>query len=191
MQKYRDIKDLLWGRKCIFGRATDYWQRIEFQNRGALHVHLLLWVDDGVADRSGKVVATVPRSSDEKALRAKVLKYQVHNCREGRCYKGKPKLCKLQDRDCLSDSGMHYDYARLEQEDARIVSYNKELLTACYSHINVQRVTQLGLVRYLVKYVSEVEPTFTTKAQTCSGTHSVTSTLPGPTALSESRTQNT
>ena len=76
MQKYRDIKDLLWGRKCIFGRATDHWQRIEFQN-----MHLLLWVDDGVADRLGKVVATVPRSSDEKALRAKVLKYQVHNCK--------------------------------------------------------------------------------------------------------------
>ena len=29
------------------------------------------------------------------------------------------------------------------------------------------------------------------KAQTCSGTHSVTSTPPGPTALSESHTQNT
>ena len=29
-----------------------------------------------MADRSGKVVATVPRSSDEKALRAKVLKYK-------------------------------------------------------------------------------------------------------------------
>ena len=95
MQEYRDIKDLLWVRKCIFGSATDHCQRIEFQNRGALHVHLLLWVDDRVADRSGKVVATVPRSSDEKALRAKVLKFQVHNCREGKCYKkGKPKLCK-------------------------------------------------------------------------------------------------
>ena len=113
MQKYRDIKDLLWGRKCIFGRATDHWQRIEFQNRGALHVHLLLWVDDGVTDRSDKVVATVPRYSDEKALVlwAKVLKYQVHNYREGWCYKkGKSELCKygfpykLQDRDCLSDS---------------------------------------------------------------------------------------
>ena len=108
-------------------------------------MQLLLWVDDGVADRSGKVVATVPKSSDEKALRAKVLNYQVHNCREGRCYKkGKPKLCKygfpykLQDRDCLSDSGMRYDYARLEREDARIVSYNKELLTAWDGHINVQ-----------------------------------------------------
>ena len=122
-------------------------------------------MDDGVADR-------VPRSSDEKALRAKVLKYQVHNCREGRCYKkGKPKLCKygfpykLQDRDCLSDSGMRYDYARLEREDARIVSYNKELLKAWDGHINVQRVTQLGLVRYLVKYVSKVEPTFTTRVK--------------------------
>ena len=137
MHKYRDIKDFLWVRKCIFGRATDHWQRIEFQNRGALHVHLFLGVDDGVAEGSGKVVATVPRSSDEKALQAKVLKYQVHNCREGRCYrKGKPKLCKygfpykLQDRDCLSDSGMRYDYAQLEREDARIVSYNKELITA-------------------------------------------------------------
>ena len=122
-------------------------------------MHLLLWVDDGLADRSGKVVATVPRSSDEKALRAKVLKYQVHNYK-----KGKPKLCKygfpykLQDRDCLSDGGMRYDYARLEREDARIVSYNKELLTAWDGHINVQHVTQLGLVRYLVKWSSPLRP---------------------------------
>ena len=85
--------------------------------------------------------------------------------------KGKPKLCKygfpykLQDRDCLSDSGMRYNYARLEREDARIVSYNKELLKAWDGHINVQRVTQLGLVRYLVKYVSKVEPTFTTRVK--------------------------
>ena len=60
MQKYRDIKDLLWGRKCIFGRATDHWQRIEFQNRGALHVHLLLWVDDGVADDRARLWQPCP-----------------------------------------------------------------------------------------------------------------------------------
>ena len=45
------------------------------------------------------------------------------------------------------------------------MSYNKELLTAWDGHINVQRVTQLGLVRYLVKYVSKVEPTFTTRVK--------------------------
>ena len=28
-------------------------------------------------------------------------------------------------------------------------------------HINVQRVTQLVLVRYLVEYVAKIEPTFT------------------------------
>ena len=41
------------------------------------------------------------------------------------------------------------------------MSYNKELLKAWNGHINVQRVTKLGLVRYLVKYVSKIEPTFT------------------------------
>ena len=42
------------------------------------------------------------------------------------------------------------------------MSYNKELLKAWDCHINVQRVTQLGLVRYLV---SKVEPTFTTRVK--------------------------
>ncbi len=171
MQKYRKVKDLLWGRKSVFGRVTDHWQRIEFQNRGALHVHMLIWVGRE-EDRHGKILATVPRSDDEKALRAMVLKYQVHSCREGRCYKhGKPKLCKsgypfaLLDTDQLDENGMRYNYARFEQEDVRIVSYNKDLLEAWNAHINVQRVTKLGLVRYLVKYVSKIEPTFTAKVK--------------------------
>ena len=55
----------------------------------------------------------------------------------------------------------HSNYARFESEDAKVVPYNRELLKAWDGHINVQRVTQLGLVRYLVKYVSKIEPTFT------------------------------
>ena len=38
---------------------------------------------------------------------------------------------------------------------------NKELFKAWNGHINVHRVTKLGFVRYLVKYVSKIEPTFT------------------------------
>jgi hypothetical protein len=45
------------------------------------------------------------------------------------------------------------NYARFESEDAKVVPYNRELLKAWDGHINVQRVTQFGLVRYLVKYV--------------------------------------
>ena len=171
MQKYRKVKELLWGRRSVFGQVTDHWQRIEFQNRGALHVHMLIWVAKE-ENRHGKIVATVPRSHREKELRAKVLKYQVHDCREGRCYKkGQRRQCKygypyaLLDRDCMDDSGVRYNYARLEKEDVRIVSYNKDLLEAWDAHINVQRVTKLGLVKYLVKYVSKTEPTFTAKVR--------------------------
>ena len=37
----------------------------------------------------------------------------------------------------------------LKMRMLRVVPYNKELLKAWNGHINVQRVTQLGLVRYL------------------------------------------
>ena len=59
---------------------------------------------------------------------------------------------------------MHY--ARFESEDAKVNPYNRELLKAWNGHINVQRVTQLGLVRYLVKYVAKIEPTFTLSVKT-------------------------
>ena len=29
----------------FFGIVCDHWQRIEFQNRAALHIHILIWVD--------------------------------------------------------------------------------------------------------------------------------------------------
>lgn len=156
------------GGKSVFGNVCDHWQRIEFQNRGALHIHMLIWVDKSES-RDGKVSAVVPRNPKEKYLREIVLKYQIHNCRPGRCFKkdATHRLCKygypypLLETDCLHESGIRYDYARHANEDAKVVSYNKELLKAWNGHINVQRVTKLGLVRYLVKYVSKIEPTFT------------------------------
>ena len=52
-------------------------------------------------------------------------------------------------KDGLDESGIRYNYARFESEDTKVVPYNRELLKAWDGHINVQRVTQLGLVRYL------------------------------------------
>ena len=168
MQRFRALKPLLWGKKSVFGHVTDHWQRIEFQNRGALHIHMLLWVDNSES-KEGKVSAVVPREVGDVNLREMVLKYQIHSCRPGRCFKkdAKHTLCKygfpyaLIKEDGLDESGIRYNYARFESEDAKVVPYNRELLKAWDGHINVQRVTQLGLVRYLVKYVSKIEPTFT------------------------------
>ena len=60
MQLFRALKPLLWGNKSVFGHVTDHWQRIEFQNRGALHIHMLLWVDNSES-KEGKVSAVVER----------------------------------------------------------------------------------------------------------------------------------
>ena len=83
-------------------------------------------------------------------LRVTVLKDQLHSCQL------KHTLCRydfpyaLLKEDGLNESGIRYD-ARFECEDVKVVVlYNRELLKAWDAHINVQRVTQLGLVRYLV-----------------------------------------
>ena len=68
MQRFRALKPLLWGNKSVFGHVTDYWQRIEFQNRGALHIHMLLWVDNSES-KEGKVSAVVPREVGDVNLR--------------------------------------------------------------------------------------------------------------------------
>ena len=80
------------------------------------------------------------------------LKYQIYSYRPGRCFKKDAKhiLCKYGFsyallRDSLDESGIQYNYARFESEDAKVVPYNRELLRAWDGHINVQRVTQLGL----------------------------------------------
>ena len=62
------LKPILWGNKGVFGSVTDHWQRIKFQNRGALHVHMLIWVDKSVS-KDGKVSAVVSRSDLELDLR--------------------------------------------------------------------------------------------------------------------------
>ena len=42
MQRLRALKPLLWDNKSVFGQVTDHWQRIEVQNRGALHIMLII-----------------------------------------------------------------------------------------------------------------------------------------------------
>jgi hypothetical protein len=41
-----------------------------------------------------------------------------------------------------------------------VVPYNPYLLLARGGHVNVQKITRSGLERYLVKYISKVDPTF-------------------------------
>ena len=171
-ERYNAVKDLIEGENSVFGEVEHSWHRVESQNRGALHIHGILWLKEGTFDPDS-IVAEMPRGQDEKTieLRELVKKLQVHACRPNRCFRtwnGKTTdKCKygfpfnLRDSDGYSAEGLKYEYKRTQKEDTTIVPYNPSLLLAWRGHINVQKITNTGLERYLVKYVSKVEPSFT------------------------------
>jgi hypothetical protein len=164
----------------IFGKVTDYWWRMEYQKRGGIHIHMVIWCDkEKLAQLGTKISAEMPRfdPSDPvlknltpKALalwRDKVWRNHRHTCREVRCFRGpqgkRLKQCKqgfpfqLNDEEKLDKSGVRYLYVRRQAEDAEISSYILELVMMWDGHVNVQRVTDCGWEMYLAKYIAKSE----------------------------------
>ena len=162
MRRFEFIKPYLWGKESVFGPVDDHWYRVEFQNRGAPHLHILLWCSHDVTD-GHFVSAELPR--EEGDLRDMVRKFQYHNCLPERCLKDRMS-CKYGfpyhpcEKDHLAKDGVTYMYRRGAKEDARIVPHNVDLLQRWGAHVNVQYVTSAGMDRYLVKYVAKAEPSF-------------------------------
>ncbi|GBN03579.1 hypothetical protein AVEN_155670-1 [Araneus ventricosus] len=67
------------------GKVIDFWTRIEFQNRGSPHVHLVVWIDkaqsfetpEGLAYIDQMISCRLPREEDPD-LRALVKRNQIH-----------------------------------------------------------------------------------------------------------------
>jgi hypothetical protein len=175
MKRFELIKPYITGEKSVLGKVKDSWYRVEFQQRGAPHVHMIVWVDKETIPKD-VVEAQVPADNDDPELREKVLAYQVHRCVPSRCMrKKKPgtqrmvnlNTCKygypqpLRAEDGLDAEGMKYQYKRLKPEDTSIVSFNRWLLKMWGAHLNVVHVSQGEMLEaYLVKYISKCEPTF-------------------------------
>ncbi len=170
-KRFDGCYDIIVGKNSVFGDVLRWWYRVESQNRGALHIHMMLWLRPG-SMKEDAVVAELPRGDDEasKALRAKVLKFQMHNCRPMACFRNKKgkviEECKngfpapLRSEEGYSNDGTRFEYMRRHQEDRRVVPYNPYLLDAWNAHICVLKITENGLERYLVKYAAKEEPTF-------------------------------
>ena len=159
-------------KKGLLGKCKNYWYRIELQNRGALHVHMIIWLSEKIHNNT--ISACVPIIGDDliKSIRDKVIKYQVHKCYENRCFSSGNnfyKKCKygfpfdLCEEDHFDNNSNTFKYKRINEQDKSIVPYNLALLELWDGHINVQRVTKRGLEQYLVKYISKVEPSYFVK----------------------------
>ena len=118
------MKDL-YGKISVLGRVTDHWYRIEFQNRGAHHVHMLLWVAPECRDKKIVVAsASVPRemqNGQDRLLRELVMSLQIHSCIQTRCRRGTKgeslQNCKygfpykMRPTDGVDMLGIRYEYA--------------------------------------------------------------------------------
>jgi len=157
--------------KDIF-HVKDYWYRIEYQNRGSPHAHILIWTDPKISleEVDHFVFATIPHEKDPLSLKIAELvrKYQLHNCtqkclKDGKCKYGFP--FSTRSSTSLSQDGKFVLYRRIEKEDERVVPYHPSLLLLLNSHINVQMTTTSGAGVYVSKYAAKAEPTQTIQTQ--------------------------
>ena len=149
-----------------FGKMLELIERFEFQLRGAIHSHCLLWSEKPIHQliKENYIRADIPDPVKEPRLHALVMKYQIHRCRDnicggpganGKCSKGFP--CEISETTHHVPGNSRYTYARGE-DDVWVSPYNPELLLIWDGHCNVQYVTSEGLAAYITKYVTKGEP---------------------------------
>jgi len=161
----------------VLGKVTDYWWRIEYQKRGGIHVHMVVWCDPDKMPKDTQVCAEMPRFSDPRdpskphpdnqKWRDIISRYHKHGCRPVRCHQGplgkKLRICKygfpfaMNATERLDDQGTRTLYIRREPEDADVSSHILEIVMLWDGHANVQRVTNMGWEMYLAKYIAKSE----------------------------------
>ena len=112
--------------------------RMEFQLRGAIHSHIMLWVSKTIPQMiSDKFIrADIPDPNIEPELYRLVIQYQVHECKthicggpgagqDGKCKKGFP--CDIAEYTHHRRGDKRYTYERTER-DLYVSPYNAELL---------------------------------------------------------------
>lgn len=168
-------------RKCgkeIFGHEVDdFSYRIEFQNRGSAHLHMLLWLKDAPTNYSsveGKILIDSNMScripEDDEELKSLVLKYQQHKhtktcfprtqfCRFDFLRKVSKETIILDEDDINRNKGRFYVLKRDEHE-TYINNYHPTLLKILKCNMDIQFVTDANVIAYYIaKYISKAEPT--------------------------------
>jgi hypothetical protein len=166
-ERLHNLKTKFWKTShASFGELQEVVERIEFQLRGAIHAHCMLWVEKSIEQMIGEgyIRADQPDPEKEPILARLVHAFQIHVCKphicrgpvlNGKCEKGFP--ADVSDRTYHRPGDKRYMYQRTEN-DVWVVPYNAELLLLWEGHCNVQFVTDDNLIAYMVKYVTKSEP---------------------------------
>ncbi|CAK1580723.1 unnamed protein product [Parnassius mnemosyne] len=162
---------------CLGGLIEDFWYRVEFQNRGSPHLHMLVWCSNVPNFTTPEGVAVIERvvscslTPNDLVLRKLVEDLQIHKhtatCKKNRqadgCRFDFPKpasvntVCLGPD-EALANNGRLCILKRTSNE-TMVNNYNAVLLNLWKGNIDVQPCGNVTAVAYYVaKYASKCEP---------------------------------
>ena len=165
----------------VLGTVDHFYWKKEYQNRGAPHYHVLLWIRDApVIDRDDpekvldwiqdRITCHIPDEQGSPELHRLVTRYQLHKCSKycrrwkrcgktafiTRCKFGFPRpVCETAQlnpvQESLKSRNRIYQLVRTEAE-TRVNDYNPLLLMLWKANIDIQFVAEASLA--LAHYVS-------------------------------------
>src|SRR5271154_1569708 len=169
IHRLQSLKKLVWKDSDVseWGTYYHFFERVEFQNRGAAHTHGVYWTTKSIEEmiNNNTIRSDIPDPNLESELYHLVMTYQIHTCNakcggqaptEERCKKGFPR--PYSPRTYYDNESFRYTYRCINQYDRWVVPYHAPTLLIWKAHMNAQYVTDKGLAKYINKYIAKTEP---------------------------------
>ncbi|XP_024871877.1 uncharacterized protein LOC112454611 [Temnothorax curvispinosus] len=164
----------------LFGKVCCFMYSVEWQKRGLLYIHILLWLEQQriFPDMIDKVIcAKIPDPVQDSLLHNIVKANMIndtcgglnHNSpcmKEGRCSKRYPRILlndtqtgdngyPLYQRRSPADGGFTVEINGIELDNCWVVPYNLVLLRSFNAHVNVELCSSVKSIKYICKYVNK------------------------------------
>jgi hypothetical protein len=153
-----------------WGHLNHFFERVEFQNRGAPHTHSIIWVEKTIDEMIAEnlIRSDLPDPILEPELYQLVITHQIHTCNPTKCGGPAPpgQTCKKNFPRPYSPityynaNEFRYTYRCVTERDRWVVPYHAPTLLIWNAHMNIQYVSSKDLGRYLTKYVVKSEPSY-------------------------------
>jgi PIF1-like helicase/Helitron helicase-like domain at N-terminus len=167
--------------RVLGGKVSDFWWRIEFQNRGSPHLHLLVWIDkapsfespEGIRLIDDVISCNFPTEEEDEKLHNLVKACQKHDHR-ATCYKNNSESCRFgfprpvsattrivsQTSDEFIRNSGRICVLKRKQGDEKINNYNPTILELWNGNMDIQPCgTNEAIAHYIAKYIAKSEPT--------------------------------